>query len=87
MARHLDGLAERMVQGAAAKGYRPMTPRDTASGSGIVSLRKQGVSSKAVVDALLEQRVVTSLRFGWLRAAPHFYATEEEVDRFLEILP
>ena len=87
MARHIDGLAERIIEGAAAKGYRPMTPRDAASGSGIVSLRKQGLSSKAAVDALLEQGVVTSLRFGWLRVAPHFYATEEEVDRFLEILP
>jgi selenocysteine lyase/cysteine desulfurase len=81
---HLAGLIE---SGARQKGYEPMTSREPGSGSGIVSIRKEGVDSVAAVAKLLENGVTVSPRFGWIRAAPHFYANEADVARFLELLP
>jgi len=86
MANHILGLVDRLYKGAAAKGYEALVQPAPAAGSGIISIRKQGVDSDAVVRRLLENHVVTSPRFGWIRAAPHFYATEEEIDRLVGLL-
>jgi selenocysteine lyase/cysteine desulfurase len=86
IARHIDQLIVRLLAGAAEKGYRPLALRTTDSGSGIVSIRKEGVDSETVVRRLMENRVITSLRGGCIRASPHFYATEEDVDLFVELL-
>ena len=64
-----------------------MTPRDEQSGSGIVCIRKQGLDSVAIVRELAEKNVVMAPRFGWVRAAPHFYANEDDIARFVELLP
>jgi selenocysteine lyase/cysteine desulfurase len=50
-------------------------------------MRKQGVDSAAVVAKLAENGISVSPRFGWIRAAPHFYGNEADVARFLELLP
>jgi selenocysteine lyase/cysteine desulfurase len=76
----------RLLAGAAEKGYRPLAARTTDSGSGIVSIRKEGVDSEEVVQRLSKHGVITSLRAGCIRASPHFYATDEDVDRFVELL-
>jgi selenocysteine lyase/cysteine desulfurase len=86
IARHIDQLIVRLLEGAAEKGYRPLATRTTDSGSGIVSSRKEGVDSQVVGRRLSEKGVISSLRAGCIRASPHFYATEEEVDRFVELL-
>ena len=87
MAGHIDGLARRTIEGAAAKGYEPMTPRDSANGSGIVTIRKKGVDSAAAVMSLNDAGISTAHRFGWIRAAPHFYNNEADIDALLERLP
>jgi selenocysteine lyase/cysteine desulfurase len=86
VAMRIDKLTQRLLAGAEEKGYQPLTPRTTQCGSGIVSLRKQGVDSESMVQKLLAEGVVTALRFGWIRASPHFYANEADVDRFVELL-
>jgi selenocysteine lyase/cysteine desulfurase len=83
----VDELAGWIASGAQEKGYELMTTREAGSGSGIVSMRKEGVDSVAVVAKLLENGVTVSPRFGWIRAAPHFYANEADVAKFLELLP
>lgn len=83
----IDALADRLLKGARAKGYEPAAERGPQDGSGIVSLRKPGVDSAAAVAALLEKRVSTAARLGWIRVAPHAYNTPEEIDRLLELLP
>ena len=87
VAAQVNRLAQRVLDGALAKGYEVMTPRDDSSGSGIVSIRKPGVDSDATVRQLNEKGISTAPRFGWVRVAPHFYNTEEEIDRLLESLP
>ncbi len=86
IARHIDQLIVRLLAGAAEKGYRPLATRTSECGSGIVSIRKEGVDSEMMVRRLTENGVITSLRAGCIRASPHFYATEEDVDRFVELL-
>ena len=64
-----------------------MTPREDSHGSGIVSFRKQGVSSEFAVAALAEKGIVAAQRVGWVRTSPHFYASEEDIDRLIDSLP
>ncbi len=83
----IHALAERLLDGARGKGYEPAAARSRANGSGIVSLRKQGVDPPDTVAMLLDRRVSVAERLGWIRAAPHFYNTSGEVDRLVELLP
>ncbi len=87
IAAHVDHLANLLASGAQQKGYELFTHRDNGSGSGIVSVRKEGVDSVAAVNKLLENGVTVSPRFGWIRAAPHFYANEADVAKFVDLLP
>jgi selenocysteine lyase/cysteine desulfurase len=83
----IHALAERLLEGALSKGYEAAAPRRRGNGSGIVSLRKRGLASADIVAGLSRNRVSASDRMGWVRAAPHFYNTVEEIDRLLERLP
>ena len=83
----IQGLVERLLAGAQAKGYEAAAARERDNGSGIVSLRKEGVGSAEIVSDLLRQRVSTADRMGWVRVAPHFYNTIEEIDRLVDLLP
>ena len=87
IAGSIHSLAGQIVEGATAKGYEIMTPRDEHTGSGIVCIRKQGLDAKAIVQQLAEKNVILAPRFGWVRASPHFYANEDDIARFLELLP
>lgn len=87
IAQRVDQLSDRVVRGVEAKGYRVFTPRDTTNGSGIVSFRRQDVDSDAAVKQLGARNISASQRSGWIRAAPHFYIEDEEIDRLLDLLP
>jgi len=87
IADRIHRLAGQIVEGATAKGYEIMTPLDEHTGSGIVCIRKQGLDAKAIVQQLAEKNVILAPRFGWVRASPHFYASEGDIARFLELLP
>ena len=87
VAQRIHHLAGRIAAGVAAKGYEIMTPRDQTSGSGIVTFRKDDAPSEDVVAKLNHNGVSTALRFGWVRAAPHFYINDDDLDRFLDLLP
>lgn len=81
----VQGLAEQIARGAAAKGYEVLArgPR----GSGIVSIRKPGVDSRVVVRQLAEKMIVAAPRQGWVRMSPHFYISPEEISRVVAELP
>ena len=83
----VHGLAEHLLEAARAKGYEAAAPRTRRNGSGIVSLRKRGVDAAATVATLLGERVSAAERLGWIRVAPHFYNTRDEVNRLAELLP
>ena len=87
VSRLIDRLAWRIEAGARNKGYEVMIPRTEKTGSGIISIRHPDVDARVILSALKRERVLAATRQGWLRIAPHFYITEEEIDHVIELLP
>ncbi len=83
----IHGLVQQLVAGALDRGYELAARPTRSNGSGIVSIRKAGVKPAAVTAMLLQHGVSVSERLGWIRVAPHFYNTSEEVDQLLDLLP
>jgi kynureninase len=78
-------LTRRLMDGALARGYRVNTPRDDRQRGGTVTVDAPGGS--ATSDALIRRGVIVDYRPGsGIRMAPHFYNTEEEIDRALRTL-
>ena len=77
-------LAGRLAEG----GYELIEPwpRSRAESSGIVSFRKPGASHQAVLRDLTAAHVVARTHRDFVRLSPHFYNTEEEIDRVLDVL-
>lgn len=87
IAAAVTGLADRLADGALAKGYEVMGGRTPATASGIVSIRKDGVDSRMIWSQLRDAEVTSAPRQGWLRLSPHFYIAPEEIDRVVSLLP
>jgi cysteine desulfurase / selenocysteine lyase len=82
-------LAARLAEGLASVGCELVEswPRARAESSGIVSFRKPGISAAAVLrDLEAAARVIARTHRDFVRLSPHFYNTEEEVDRVLEVM-
>jgi kynureninase len=76
-------LTDQIIARADEAGLPVITPRQHERRGGIVVLRFPG--DGAVVGDLVANGFICSYR-GGLRIAPHFYNTEEEVDRFMDEL-
>jgi cysteine desulfurase/selenocysteine lyase len=83
--RVLD-LVERLRRGLGERGHTIFGPTRRRESSGIVSFQPRAGEAKAVVEFLRGHRVMVAARGGKVRAAPHFYNSEEEIDRVLELL-
>ena len=90
----IERLTARLVDGLHAKGYRVFSPRGEGQRSGIVSFEppsaggnKAAPSIENIVADLEAQDIVIAIREGRLRASPHFYNTDEQVDRLIDLLP
>jgi len=86
IAPKVRALGDRIDVGARDKGYETMVERTPETGAGIVSVRKEGADSAAIVAQLKENRVMAAARAGWVRLSPHFYIDFEEIDRMLALL-
>jgi selenocysteine lyase/cysteine desulfurase len=86
IAATVQGLGDRIDEGVREKGYQVASLRTPENGAGIVSFRKTGSDSAALVDKLREQGIIAAARAGWVRTSPHFYITGEEIDRALSYL-
>lgn len=71
-----EALRERGMQVAAA-----------SRASGIVPFRHPGLSNEEVLDRLDAARVRAAVRGGWVRFSPHFYLTDDEIDRAVAAIP
>jgi cysteine desulfurase/selenocysteine lyase len=76
---HVDAVARK-------KGYEVIIERTPSTGAGIVSFKKPGADSAAVVEHLKQHKVIAAARAGWVRFAPHFYIDFEEIDRAMELI-
>jgi selenocysteine lyase/cysteine desulfurase len=85
--RVLD-LALRLAHGLADLGCELIEPwpRTLEESSGIVSFRRPGTTAAELLGELEAAGVVGRVRGECVRLAPHFYNTEEEVDRVLEVV-
>jgi cysteine desulfurase / selenocysteine lyase len=85
--RVLD-LSERLAAGLVASAYELIEPwpRTRSESSGIVSFRKPGAGAREVLRDLTAAHVIARTHLDFVRLSPHFYNTEEEVDRVLDIL-
>lgn len=78
-------LTRRIIDRARTAGYRLNTPVDDRERGGTVVVDVPG--SEAVAQELLERNVIIDHRPGaGIRIAPHFYNTEEEIDRAMDTL-
>ncbi len=80
-------LTDQLCAGLEEKGYTVVSSRRPEEKSGIVVLRHSDITSEALYEKLYEANIVGAVRGGGLRLSPHFYNTEEEVDRVLDVLP
>jgi len=89
IAQRVRELTDRLIHGLSAKGYSIVSPRDKWQWSGIVSFTaKNPDDHEAIFQALRrEHKTEIALREGRLRASPHFYNTEQQIDRLIEHLP
>ena len=82
----LKVLTDLLVRGLEERRFEIVSSRRENEWSGIVSFRKEGLDPQALRNKLFQEGIVLSVREGFLRASPHFYNTEEEIERFLKSL-
>jgi len=95
----IDNIAQELLRKRAwltpalqAKGYTVLQAEaPPAHASAIISFHRPGVDLPALHQKLLEAKIVTSLRADragqrYLRLSPHFYNTDAELQRVLDLL-
>ncbi len=88
IAQRLRELTDRVIEGVVRKGYAVVSPRDKWQWSGIVSFTSPRNDHEQIFHALRrEHRTEIALREGRLRVSPHFYNTDEQIDRLVGHLP
>jgi cysteine desulfurase / selenocysteine lyase len=88
IAKRLLSLTDRLTAGLREKGYRVISSRVPAEASGIVSFISDLHDHDQIQRHLEgEHRIVISVRSGRLRASPHVYNSEREIDQLVEMLP
>lgn len=86
--RRLLHLTDRLVEGVRKKGYRVVSSRSPGEGSGIVAFFSDLHDASTIRHHLqAEHRIIVAVRSGRLRASPHVYNTEREIDQLVEVLP
>ena len=77
MERHILDLSNYLIDRLQSRGVNVLTPKEESSHAGIVSFEME--YPQEVYERLLKENIVISNRAGKLRAAPHFYNTEDEM--------
>jgi selenocysteine lyase/cysteine desulfurase len=85
---HVLDLSARLAGGLDEYGCELIEPwpRTRPESSGIISFRKPGATHIEVLRDLTAAHVIARTHRDFVRLSPHFYNTEEEVDRVLDVL-
>jgi kynureninase len=83
--RRQGELTDHVIERADASGLPVRTPRDRAARGGVVNIGV-GPEAEKICRALLDRDVCTDFRGDGLRISPHFFNTEDDVDRCFEEL-
>ena len=88
VAERIKRLTDRLVDGLELKGYTIVSPRVEGAWSGIVAFTSAQHDHGELVKRLLkEHKVELCVREGRVRASPHFYNTEEQVEQVIAAVP
>ena len=79
-------LVQLLRQGLEEKQFEVLTPVDPEQSAGIIAASRSDANPSALHARLKQQGFICSLRENRLRVSPHFYNTEEEVERFVEVV-
>jgi cysteine desulfurase/selenocysteine lyase len=83
VAAAVQSLGDQVWSGLAELGCEMLGVRSPETGAGIVSFRKPGTDAHLIVRRLKEHRFIAAPRQGWVRVAPHFYISPQEIAAFL----
>ncbi len=91
VAARLGALVRRLAAGLRELGFEPAGPVEGPNASGILAVTHPRAEMAAIFQFLQENRVTASLRHDrarreYLRWSPHFYTTEEEIDRAVALV-
>ena len=76
-------LTDQVWDGVRGMGCETLGIRTPESASGIVSFRKPGVDAFYMVKKLKDLGFTMAQRQGWVRVAPHFYISPQDIERLL----
>ena len=79
----VQALGDQVAQGVVAQGYQLSGPRSAETGAGIVSFQKAGVDARMIVSRLRQRNILAAPRQGWVRVAPHFYVSPDDIGNLL----
>jgi selenocysteine lyase/cysteine desulfurase len=90
IAERILSLRARLIHGLEPAGYRLLGKPESAAGSGIVTFSHPARDLTEVFQRMTQERIFCSQRQDrqgnqYLRFSPHFYNSEAEIDRVLEI--
>jgi selenocysteine lyase/cysteine desulfurase len=82
--KHNLKLLDLLINGLREKGYPITSSLEDGHRSSILSF--SGKNIRNLYEKLLKKNILVSLREGSIRVSPHFYNTEEEMNRLIETL-
>ena len=75
-------LTDHLIESVKSLGFKLQTPEEPQYRSGVVNFKID--NPKEVAESLNRKGIIVSARAHGLRVSPHFYNTEEEIDKFME---
>jgi selenocysteine lyase/cysteine desulfurase len=84
---HNRRLCGQLTAGLQDRGYTLITSQAEGESAGLVCAVKDGIAPESVQERLAAAHVMTAVRGGNLRFAPHLYNTDAEVEQVLAALP
>jgi len=85
IAKHILDLTDRLRRGLLDQGHSVFGPYAREVASGIVSFAPRQGTAEELLVKFLSHRVQVAARLGMVRVSPHFYNTDAEIDRVLEL--
>ncbi len=83
LSRNVDLIFEELKR----RGYLIFGPVNRVERAGIISITHPEFSCEEILNRLLNENIIVSIRNNHLRISPHFYQTEEEIESLFEVLP
>jgi len=80
-------LTDLLIEKLKEDGYQIVSSLIPGERSGIVCFRSRRYSSAELCRRLIDNRIIVSDRARSVRVSPHFYNSEEEIQRMMEVLP